>query len=245
MRWDRVSFSAADWVREGLVFLTADAMVSFLFFRSWIAALILAAGFPYYIRERKKDIAFDNRRRMRGEFLTGIQLFSASLQAGYAAENALVQALAELEKIYEKESFIVSEFSGICARMQLNVPLERLFADMAARSGVDDISSFAEVFASARRSGGDLIAISRNTVSVIRLKEETRSTVETALSGRQMEQNMMSVIPLLILAYVGLTTDGLLTPMYRTVAGRIVMAAALAVYIAAFLWGKRIMMIEM
>ena len=125
--------------------------------------------------------------------------------------------------------------------MELNVPVERLFSEMAARSGVDDIISFAQVFEAARKAGGDLVAISRNTVSVIRMKEETGMMIRTALSGKQMEQNMMSVIPLFILGYVCLTTDGLMEPMYTTLPGRIVMSMALLAYAGAFLWGRSIM----
>lgn len=229
------------YVREGFLYLMIDMLISALFFRSWIACLVLLAGFPIFLRERRKAIQSEENSRIRGEFLTGIQLFSASLQAGYSAENAVAEALKELEKIYGEETFIVSEFRRLCRRMELNVPVERLFSEMAARSGVDDIISFAQVFEAARKAGGDLVAISRNTVSVIRMKEETGMMIRTALSGKQMEQNMMSVIPLFILGYVSLTTDGLMEPMYTTLPGRIVMSMALLAYAGAFLWGRSIM----
>ena len=231
-------------LRELGVWLLLDLFVSFLFFRSWVAALILFAFFPLYLKERRRTMEEERRERIRGEFLTGIQLFGTALQAGYSAENAAVEAVRELEKIYEPETFIVSAFRRLCARLELNVPIERLFFEMGALSGVDDIQSFAEVFAVARRSGGDLSAIVRNTISVIRMKEETRASITTVLSGRQMEQNMMSLIPLLILAYVGATGGSLLTPMYETIAGRLVMAACLVIYALAFVWGKRIMRIR-
>ncbi|MBO7711598.1 MAG: type II secretion system F family protein [Lachnospiraceae bacterium] len=232
------------YIREGLVYLLLDMLISMLFFRSWIAVPVLLAGFPVFLRERQKDRLEEETGRMRGEFLTGIQLLSASLQAGYSAENAVSEARKELEKIYGEDTFIVSEFRRLCRRMELNVPVERLFFEMAERSGVDDIISFAQVFEAARKAGGDLIAISRNTVSVIRMKEETGMMIRTALSGKQMEQNMMSVIPLFILGYVSLTTDGLMEPMYTTLPGRIVMSMALLAYTGAFLWGRSIMRVR-
>ena len=237
-------FSRTGLLREFAVFGLLDLFISFLFFRSWIAFAALLPLFVPYLRERRRDIMLERSSRIRGEFLTAVQLLSSSLQAGYSAENAAREALKELKKIYPQDAFITSEFQKLCAKMALNVPVEKLFTQMAQRSGIDDMISFAQVFAAARRSGGDLIAISRNTVSVIRLKEETRASLQTSLAGKQMEQNMMSLIPLLILAYVGLTTGDLLAPMYSTLAGRIVMCAALAVYGCAFLWGKRIMNIQ-
>ena len=237
-------FSRTDLLREFAVFGLLDLFISFLFFRSWIAFAVLLPLFVPYLRERRRDIMLERSSRIRGEFLTAVQLLSSSLQAGYSAENAAREALKELKKIYPQDAFITREFQELCAKMTLNVPIEKLFTQMAQRSGIDDMISFAQVFAAARRSGGDLIAISRNTVSVIRMKEETRASLQTSLSGKQMEQNMMSLIPLLILAYVGLTTGDLLAPMYSTLPGRIVMCAALAVYGCAFIWGKRIMDIQ-
>ena len=237
-------FSRTGLLREFAVFGLLDLFISFLFFRSWIAFIALLPMFVPYLKERRRDITLERSSRIRGEFLTAVQLLSSSLQAGYSAENAAREALKELKKIYPQDAFITREFQELCTKMALNVPIEKLFTQMAQRSGIDDMISFAQVFAAARRSGGDLIAISRNTVSVIRLKEETRASLQTSLSGKQMEQNMISLIPLLILAYVGLTTGDLLAPMYSTLPGRIVMCASLAVYGCAFLWGKRIMDIQ-
>ena len=88
------------YAREGLMFMLLDLLISALFFRSWIAWLILWAGFPFFRHERKKNMQEEENSRIRSEFLTAIQLFSASLQAGYSAENAVAEARKELEKIY-------------------------------------------------------------------------------------------------------------------------------------------------
>ena len=238
-------FTVTEWIAHTACFAALDLIFSFLFYRSWIAALAGAALFPVFVRERKQSLLRERRRLMRAEFLTGAQLTVTALQAGYAAENAFAEALKELRKMYTGEEFIIEEFSRLTAGVRLNLPLEKLLADMANRSGVDDIERFSEVFAISRRSGGDLTAVMFNTIQVIQQKEETRREIETMLAGKEMEQTMMSVIPLCILAYVGMASPSFLAPMYHSPAGILIMSAALAVYAAGWIWGRRIIRIDL
>lgn len=218
--------------------------MSFLFFRSWIAWLLLLSGLPLFLRDRRKELAHRRQVEMQGQFLTGIQLVCTSLQAGYAVENAFGEALRELRKIYSAEAFVVAEFEYLVAQTGLNRSIEALLADLGERSGVEDIQNFAEVFYTAKRTGGDLMAIMRNTISCIQQRQETRMEIETTLAGKVMEQNMMSVIPILILGYVTVTSPEFLEVMYTGLPGRIVMTVCLGLYLLAFLWGRKIMTIQ-
>ena len=64
------------------------------------------------------------------------------------------------------------------------------------------------------------------------------------LSGKRMEQRLMSLIPLCILGYVGITSPGFFDGMYHTVTGVVIMTLLLLVYAAAYVWGERIMNIQ-
>lgn len=89
-----------------------------------------------------------------------------------------------------------------------------------------------------------MLAVIRNTVSCIRQKQETMQEIETCLAGKVTEQNIMSLVPILILAYVKLTSPEFLEGMYGNLAGTAVMTGCFLVYIAAYIWGKRIVEIE-
>ena len=89
-----------------------------------------------------------------------------------------------------------------------------------------------------------MIAIIRNTVQSIAQKNETRKEIQVILSAKKMEQNMMSLIPCLILLYVQTVSPGFLDGMYHNPAGILIMTAALVVYLTAVAWGKRIVEIE-
>ena len=146
--------------------------------------------------------------------------------------------------MYSEKEPVLQEFRRIRVGILLNRTMEELLSDLAQRSGVEDIEIFAEVFETARRTGGDLIAIIRSTTASVSQKEETRQEIEICLSAKKMEQNIMSLIPCLLIAYVGLASPGFLGVMYQNPAGIAVMSICLGVYVFAFLMGRKIVAIE-
>ena len=223
------------------MYLLLDGMISYLFFRSWVAWIVLLPGSVIFLKRGRERLAKQRLLMMQTQFLTGMQLVCTSLQAGYAVENAFREALKELRKIYPEQSFIVKEFGFITGQNELNRSIESLLMDLGKRSHAEDIRNFAEVFCTAKRTGGDLITVIRNTVSCIQQKQETRMEIETNLAGKIMEQNMMSMIPVGILGYVNMTSPDFLEVMYCEPMGQSVMGFCLAVYLTAYLWGKKIM----
>lgn len=236
--------SRKEMMKYSFFYLALDGCISYLFFCSWIAFLLLLPGFFLFLAEWKKTLQKRRAGEMTRQFLDGIQMLAASLQAGYSVENSLREALRELQKIYDQNTFIVREFQFMDAQIRMSRSMEELFLDFGRRTAIEDIQSFAEVFLTAKRSGGDLLAIIRNTASCIRQKQETMQEIETCLSGKIMEQNIMSLIPVLILAYVKLTSPEFLAAMYGNVTGVTVMGCCFAVYVFAYFWGRKIMQIE-
>ena len=233
-----------EYLQYGLIYLLLDACVSYLFFYSITAFLIFLPGILWFLKEKKKEKTKKREQELRVQFLDGIQLMAAALQAGYSPENALHEARKELNKVYTPDAYIIQEFQQMEVQIGMSRNLELLLLDFGRRSGIDDIQSFAEVFLTARRSGGDLLAIIRNTIFCIQQKQETMKEIETCLSGKMMEQKIMSVIPLLILAYMKLTSPDFLDVMYGNPAGNVIMGICLAIYFAAFIWGRKIVNIE-
>lgn len=227
-----------------VIYMLLDGCISYLFFYSWTAFFLLLPGAFLFLKEERKTLQKRREQEIKKQFLDAIQLMAAALQAGYSAENALKEAGRELGKVYRSDACIVQEFRQMEAQVAVSRNLEVLFLDFGERSGIDDIQSFAEVFLTAKRSGGDLLAVIRNTAFCIRQKQETMQEIETTLAGKIMEQKIMSMIPLLILAYVKLASPEFLEVMYGNLTGTIVMGSCLTVYLIAYLWGRAIVQIE-
>ena len=237
-------FSRREWILNTLLYLALDALISVLFYRSVIAFLIFLPGIYLFFKSRRADLLLLRNRRMLSEFTTGMQMVNASLQAGYAMENAFREAAYELRKIYPEDSFIIIEFRYILSQLNLNVPVETLLTDLGKRTHIEDIIHLAEVFQTAKRTGGDMIGIIRGSVTSVQAKEETREEIEANLSGKASEQKIMAVAPLAIIAYTSLTSPGFLDVCYHNTLGILIMTAALIIYAAAYLWGKKILQIE-
>ena len=238
-------FSRRELAENLLIFIALDAVISYLFYRSVIAFLVFFPIIIPFLKARRKDLNTRRTRESLAEFTTGMQMVNASLQAGYAIENSFREAISELRKIYPDDAFIIVEFRHILTQTSLNVPVETLLLDLGNRTHIEDIQNFAEVFQTAKRTGGDMIAIIRNAVTSIQVKKETREEIETNLSGKASEQRIMSAAPILLIAYTSITSPGFLDVCYHNTLGIAIMTFSLLIYAAAFLWGRKIMQIEM
>ena len=116
--------------------------------------------------------------------------------------------------------------------------------DFAKRSGIRDIESFCQVLVYAKRSGGNVAAIIQSTVKKIREKCEVEQEIRTALAQKKLEQKIMNIIPLFLLAYIGISSPDFIEPLYRDITGRVIMSVCLLVYGAAFLISEYMMKIE-
>lgn len=227
-----------------ILYLCLDGMVSYLFYRSLIAFVIFTPGCVWFLRECKKGLGQRRRQRLEREFLEGMRAVSTALAAGYSPEHAFEEALRELEKMPKEHARMIEELRRIVNGLHMNQNLESLLLDLAHRSGLEDVQNFAQVFSAAKRSGGDLVALIRHTVQALHQRQEIRREIQVCLAGKRLEQNVMSLVPCLILFYVGFASPEFLEGLYHNGAGVIIMTACLAVYVAAWMLGRRIVRIE-
>lgn len=215
-------------------------VVTFLFYKSVVITLVL--GILYGIL----NIRMDRKRRREKwrwqinlefrEVLTGI---SSALNAGYSIENAFLSSKDDLVFLYGDKSLMVKELVKMSAQLSVNKSLENVLMEFAEYSGVEDVYNFAEVFQTAKRTGGNLIDVARTTSEKISTKIEVKREIQTMISGKQMECKVMNLIPLGIILYFWIASPGFLDCMY-TMSGRPVMTVLMIVYIAAFKWSERI-----
>jgi tight adherence protein B len=178
------------------------------------------------------------------QFLDAMRAVSAALLGGYSMENALKEAQREIVLLHGKASNMYRELEEMNQSVQLCVPIEKLFAEFGARSGVEEISNFAEVFAFAKRSGGDLVKIIETTTEHMRLKKETEQEIMVAVASRKLEQKIMNVVPLFILAYLRISSGDYLDVMYGNPFGVLVMTGCLLAYAASVFLSEKLLAIH-
>ena len=183
-------------------------------------------------------------RRLELQFKEGSQVLSSFLSAGYSLENGLTLSIKELEILFGRREMITEEFRILSDGIRMNRPAEELFMDFGRRSGVEDVDNFAQVLSAAKRSGGELVEIIRQTAGIIRDKVQVKEEIHTMLASRIFEQRIMNLIPFLIVLYIDLTSPGFFSVMYGTWMGRSVMTMCLAAYAGALVLAGKILDIE-
>ena len=169
---------------------------------------------------------------------------AGAMRAGYSIENAWNEAAKDMERQYGKESDIARELHKINNQIGFQVPIEGLLEDLAFRTHIEDIENFSSIFSFAKRSGGNFIRIINNSVGQLADKMELQDQIETAFLAKRMEQKVMNLVPLFILAFVNLTSGEFLAVLYHNAAGVLIMSVCLAIYAAAYLWAEKIVDIE-
>lgn len=216
-------------------------LLSFFFYRSIVAVVPLAGiGYLYY-RKVEKRRGIRQQRQLEEEFRECILSVAASLRAGYAVENAFIESIPDMKVMYGEEAMICRELELLRRGMVINITMEELLGDLAVRSGSEEIEQFAEVFSIAKRSGGNLAGVIQNTAELIGQHIEARQELQTVLSGREMEHNIMKIMPFAILTYIGVTYRGYFDSLYHNVQGVLIMSLCLFLYLTAYHMGENIL----
>lgn len=229
------------WLVKGCCLI---AVPGWLFYRKLFFVAGLLCLLPLYLRICKKEQEKETRRRLNRGFADALAAFSAALEAGYSAENALDESVKDLAMLYPAEEPIRKEFCYLQRQLQNNRSLEEAFADLAVRTGDEDILCFAEVFEIAKRSGGDLIQVIKATERNMAECAEVKREIRTILTAKRLEGNIMNLMPCGILAYFLLCDPLYLEPLYEGGAGRAVMTCLLAAYLGCVWWAGKITEIE-
>lgn len=230
-----------------LTFLEAAVLMgltAFCFYNSIWVCVAFPAVFPLYLREKQKILAERRRRELKVQFKDAVQSIAAALAAGYSAENALREAVKDLQMMYASDMDMVQEMAAMVRKMDSNQTMEAAIFDFAERSGIEEAQTFAEIFAVAKRGGGDLIGIMKDTARTISETIETERQVAAVLASKRYEQKIMNKIPFAMIFYLRTGCPGFLDPLYHNIVGICVMTVCLGLYAVAWYLGKEFLRIE-
>jgi Flp pilus assembly protein TadB len=220
------------------------AMVSWLFYDSVIAWILLMPLSLFSFREQERAQCQQRKRRLEIEFREVILSVSSNLQAGYSVENAFQESYRDIVLLYGRDSVMAVELQLLFRKLNNNEQLEHAFSNLAKRSNVQDIRDFADIFQIAKRGGGDMRGIITNTAEIIADKQEIRREIETVVTEKKLEQQIMRYIPFFIIFYISLTTKGYFECLYHNISGWILMTGSLGIYVVACRISDKILNIE-
>ena len=239
--YDKYRLSKSERVKYGLAGIGLAALVAYVFYRSAILFFILLIPSLCIIyRKKQKELLERRREELNLQFREMMHAVTAGLQAGYSIENAFIHAHQDICLLYGETSMMARELSYMTRELRNNRNLEDLLSEFAVRTQVADIRDFAQVFHIAKRSGGNLPGILKNTADIISDKIEVKREITTMISAKRLEQSIMNVVPFAIILYINFTSPGFFDPLYHNFLGIVIMSVLLAVYMAALFLADRI-----
>ena len=234
--------------RQKIVCMIVSAIlffsIGYLFYHHLIMSSILALA-AFFIPKYYNQYLLEKRRSALSlHFKQALYSLSSSLAAGKSVENAFREAVLDLRMLDpQADHDLIREFTIICTRMEYGQPIEEALLDFANRAHMEDITNFADVFVTCKRTGGDLVEVVRRTSSVIGEKLDIQQEIAVTISQKKFESKAMFASPFVFLLVLSVTSPDFLTPLYSP-AGYLISSVSIVVLFACFLWVNRIMNIR-
>lgn len=185
------------------------------------------------------------RAKLRMQFFDFLEAMSVAMRAGNPPMKAMESARDDLLLIYPDNSDIITELDIAIAKFNNAIPLSAVFSDMAERSGLEDIESFASIYATIEGKSSRADEIVRETQQIIADKMEIEMEIETMMTAAKSEVNIMLFMPLVILGVIGYAGAGFMDSIYTTAIGRIVSTGGLIVFIISYIMAKKFSSIKL
>ena len=218
---------------------------AYLFFHSLIGILFLLPLLIPKIKAYRDRCRRKRKQQMLREWKEALRFIQVSLEAGYSLENSFAAARTELERLVNgNPSVLLDELYLLERKLAMSARIEDALEDLAQRSGIEEIEDLAQVISLGKRSGGNLIHIIRKMNVSLTNKWEVEEEIQTMISGKKMEQKIMSYMPVGILLYMRITNGAYIRSLYENAVGTIVCLAGIAVMQWAEYYAAKIIRIE-
>jgi tight adherence protein B len=208
---------------------------------SAICGLSVFLSFEKY----KNYLNLKRTRVLRNQFSDLLYSLSASIATGRQLSGALQDAYLNMGYVYKDNSPMMIELKFMIKSIAENRDSEEvLLSGFAQRSGVEDIRNFVSVYLTCRSTGGDINQVISNASEILMQKMSIEREIRVMTSQKQFEGKIISGMPVMIIMFLNITSPGYLENLYCTIMGRLIMTAALAGILTAYVLTEKIMNIE-
>jgi tight adherence protein B len=219
--------------------------IGYVFYQHMIAALLISLVGLYYPKIRRKDLIRKRKALLQLQFKQALASLSSALGAGKSVENAFQEALVDLRLLYpDPRALIVKELETINRRIENGETIEMALKDLSERTQIDDIQQFTEVFATCKRTGGNLVHVIRRTASIIQEKLDIQQEIAVMMAQKRFESRVLAFAPVIVIAVLSFSSPDYMEPMYKGITGYLIMSAALLILLGCFGITKMIMNIK-
>lgn len=202
----------------------------------------LVAGFMF-LPIRTKQIQSKKQNELKLQFRELLDALSTSLGSGKNVVDAFKGAYDDLAIIYSEDASIIQELAIIIDGINNNVDVEKSLLDFGIRSGIEDVESFANVFETCYRKGGNIKDVIKNTQQIITEKMEVEMEIQTVVAASSNEQMILTILPIGLIAVIKLMSPEF-GSNFTSAAGIISTTLAIVMFIVAYFVGRKILAIK-
>lgn len=220
--------------------ISSLTLTAWLFFDFSVISLLLICYLPVSLFYKRKEWKRKQKWELNLAFKDALVCMENSLAVGYSPESSIRETVKNLEQLYGREHEICFEFRRMVKQLDLGIGVEEAFSDFGKRSGIEDIRQLADIFSVIKRTGGNLSMVLRQTGGVLQDKIELKRELHTTIAGKQMEFQVMCVVPYGILLYLKLCAPAMSSALYHNGFGIVFMWGILIVYVVLKWLGETI-----
>lgn len=204
---------------------------------------LMIVGYAYF-KKSERELVGQKRSVFCKQFKDFLNLTVTSLKAGYSVDNAIVNTYADLCNTYGPESDICKVVKRLSIARKNGQNMGDIFIKTGKITGVDDVMRFGQIYMLSYTGSGNVAGIMDKTASTISEKLDIQSQIEATLNERIFEMRIMSIMPFGIVGYISLINRGYFEALYHNLLGIILMTICMLIYIAAYVWGTKIVEIQ-
>lgn len=197
----------------------------------------------FFLPIRTEQIIKKKKEALKLQFRDMLESLTTSLGAGKNVSDSFKTVYDDLKVQYEEDAYILKELELILSGMSNNIDIEDILEDFGKRSGIGDIESFANVFRICYRKGGNIKDTIRSTHEILSDKMEIAEDIETVVTGSKNEQNIMIIMPILLIGVIKLMGEDFANN-FATPAGIISTTIAIVMFVASYFVGKAVLNIK-
>ena len=235
--------------RENALFyaalIVAGVVISYLLYRNILFAVVII---PFSRRIKsfvKQTIIRSRRRKYMAEFKDFLFMASTSIGAGRSMKDAIAESIPSLRNIYGEKSILAGDLTKAHERMEKGGENDiSVLQDLSEASGIEDVHDFVTIYSICKATGASLITALNKAASVIMEKMSIDREIEELIRRKESEGLIIFAMPALIILFLNLTAPDYISPLYETIAGRIIMTIVAASNIGIYAMIQRITNVE-
>lgn len=244
IHYDAYTLSRKEWLFFVLAGSGALFAGLYIFYQSAVLSGLLSVFGMAAPRYGRAMLLKRRKTQLKLQFKEALFSLTSSLAAGRSIENAFRSSVEDLCVLYgDPDSDIIREFAIICRRLDNGEPLESALRLFAERAHTDEITQFADVIGTCKRSGGDLVEVMKRTATLIGEKLGVEADIMIMIAQKRLESRIMMAVPFVFMTFLGLAAPDYMAPLYNGL-GYALLTAALALLLGCYWLMDRLMSFE-